>query len=116
MSLAVFFSVPFRHLGCLPFLSVPFLLSNFGAIQMSLPPQISSEAACGREAQVLLTEESEVGLTRGSPEPLPPGAPGQQVHGHFPMACSSLIAMIGLHHPVQPVHAKTGILCHLFLE
>lgn len=48
--------------GCLPSLSIPLFLT-FRTFQMSLPPQIPSETAHGRQAQVLLPEESEVGLT-----------------------------------------------------
>lgn len=38
-------------------------LLTFCTFQMSPPPQIPPEIARGRQAQVLLPEESEVGLT-----------------------------------------------------
>lgn len=47
--------------ACLPSLSIPLFLT-FCTFQMSPPPQIPSETAHGRQAQVLLPEESEVGL------------------------------------------------------
>lgn len=48
--------------ACLPSLSIPLFLT-FRTFQMSPPPQISSETTHGLQAQVLLLEESEVGLT-----------------------------------------------------